>query len=213
VNDYDTSYSATMDYFGQASAILMDHMTEIKPGGRVLDVGVGQGRNALALARAGFRVTGLDTSPEAIKQTRKAAEAENLKIDLLNIDYRDFETDEKFDAILVFGLIQTLSRQQCASLFHRIYTWSTRGSMLMLTAWHVDDPLYQEISELWNKAGLHSFRSSSGEYRTFLPRGVLNDIFLQWKILLFKEYQGPMHKHGDGPEHCHGNIDYVARRK
>jgi len=211
--DYDSIYRDTSDYFGAPSKLLTDHLGLIRPGGRVLDVGVGQGRNALAAARAGFEVVGLDPSVEAIEQTRCAAEAEGLSIELLNIDFMDFDTKRPFDAILVFGLVQLLSRARIASLFHRIYAWSTRDTVLMMRAWHVDDPLYDELSEMWEPAGLHSFRSADGAFRTFLPRGMLRDIFLQWRPHLFEEYLGPEHSHGGGPEHSHGNVDFVAVRK
>ena len=165
------------------------------------------------LARAGYHVIGVDTSQESIDQTRAAAEAEGLDMELHLLDFLDYETDKPLDAILVFGLVQTLTRAECASLFHRIYTWSTRETVLMLTAWHVDDPIYTELSETWEKAGLHSFRSASGDHRTFLPKGQIRDIFLQWRVLHYREYLGPIHGHGDNPEHQHGNVDFIACRK
>lgn len=46
--------------------------------GKVLDLGFGFGRHTVYLARAGFDVYGMDFSDEAIKQTRKELERENL---------------------------------------------------------------------------------------------------------------------------------------
>ena len=45
----------------------------LAPGDRVLDVACGSGRHALALARRGFRVTGVDISTEAIAYARSHA--------------------------------------------------------------------------------------------------------------------------------------------
>ena len=213
MNDYDSVYGDTEDYFGSPNSLLLDHMEQIRPGGRVLDIGVGQGRNALSLARAGYRVVGIDTSAEAIAQTRAAARAENLEIELHQVSFMDYEPDGDLDAILVFGLIQTLSRAECASLYHRIYTWSKRDTVLMITAWHVDDPIYGDLSETWTEVGLHCFRCASGEYRTFLPKGQIRDIFLQWRVHHYREYLGPVHVHGDSPEHQHGDIEFIASRR
>jgi ubiquinone/menaquinone biosynthesis C-methylase UbiE len=44
-----------------------------KPGSEVLDVGTGAGRVALALARLGFRATGIDLSPAMVAAARAAA--------------------------------------------------------------------------------------------------------------------------------------------
>ena len=51
---------------------LADYATELSPR-RVLDLGCGQGRNAVWLATQGHRVTGIDLSPVAIEQARRMA--------------------------------------------------------------------------------------------------------------------------------------------
>jgi len=50
----------------------------VKPGGRVLDIGCGAGREALGFARAGFRVVGIDIAPRMIEAAKVNAEREGL---------------------------------------------------------------------------------------------------------------------------------------
>jgi SAM-dependent methyltransferase len=52
----------------------------IKPDGRVLDIGCGAGREALGLARAGFRVVGIDIAPRMIEAARANAQQEGLAV-------------------------------------------------------------------------------------------------------------------------------------
>ncbi len=211
---YDATYQQHPAYFGtEPEGILVSFQERIRPGGRVLDIGVGQGRHALPLARAGYRVVGIDTSARAIADTRAAAESEGLEIELVQADFLDYFPEAPFDAVLAFGLMQTLSRSGCASLVHRCHMWTEPGSVLMLTAWHVDDPSYDRVRDEWEKVGLHSFRSPAGEYRTYLARGVIRNLFRGWKSLHHREYLGPAHRHGDGLEHRHGVIELVAVRK
>jgi 2-polyprenyl-3-methyl-5-hydroxy-6-metoxy-1,4-benzoquinol methylase len=213
MENYDQTYKSTDDYFGDVSSLLAAHMGEIKPGGHVLDIGVGQGRNALALAAQGFRVTGIDTSAKAIEQCRAAASAQGLDIELHHVDVFDHQATGPYDAILCFGLMQILSRGDNASLIHRIYDWTHPSSALFLSAWHVDDPSYDRIRDSWEKSALHSFVSPDGEYRTYMARNSVRDLFRKWNVVHYNECLGELHRHGEGEEHQHGDIELVAVRR
>lgn len=58
---------------------LLAHLGALPPGA-VLDVAAGAGRNALPLARRGFRVTALDIAPTALERLAGAAAAEGLAV-------------------------------------------------------------------------------------------------------------------------------------
>lgn len=48
---------------------------DLLPGGRALDIAMGNGRNAIYLAKMGFDVEGVDKSPEAMAQARAMAQS------------------------------------------------------------------------------------------------------------------------------------------
>lgn len=52
----------------------------------ILDLGCGTGRHVLALARAGFAVTGIDSAPNALSTTRDRLEAAGLTAELYEQD-------------------------------------------------------------------------------------------------------------------------------
>ncbi|MGH9460041.1 MAG: class I SAM-dependent methyltransferase, partial [Vicinamibacteria bacterium] len=56
---------------------------------RVLDVPCGYGRHSLKLASRGYRVTGVDQSPQMIEEGRAAAVDAGLEIEWRNQDMRD----------------------------------------------------------------------------------------------------------------------------
>ncbi len=73
------------------------------PVGKALDVACGAGRNALALARAGFEVDAIDISAEGLQQARAAAAAEELAIDFIEHDL-----DEPYGFARDYALILVL---------------------------------------------------------------------------------------------------------
>ncbi len=71
--------------------------------GDVLDLACGPGRHSVALAKRGFRVTGVDLSPFLLRKARERARAENVDVEWVQEDMRRFVRPEGFDlAISLF---------------------------------------------------------------------------------------------------------------
>jgi len=81
---------------------------ELLPRGRVLDVAMGFGRNAVFLAEMGFKVEGVDISPEAVNNALKLARDAGVTIKAetadLEGDYRI--TRDHYDVIICFNYLQ-----------------------------------------------------------------------------------------------------------
>ncbi len=74
------------------------------PGGTVprdaLDLCCGPGRTALALARRGVRVTGVDLSPALLAEARRRADEASLAIEWVEADMRDFVREDHYELAL-----------------------------------------------------------------------------------------------------------------
>jgi len=75
-------------------------MVPLPPGGEVLDLACGWGRHSVSLARAGFRVTGLDLSETLLARGRKRAKAAGVQVDFVRGDMREIPWRGRFDAVL-----------------------------------------------------------------------------------------------------------------
>jgi SAM-dependent methyltransferase len=69
--------------------------------GPVLDVGAGTGRVALTLAAAGHEVTALDLEPDLLAALRERAAAEGSDIAIVCADAETFETEQRFNLVIV----------------------------------------------------------------------------------------------------------------
>jgi SAM-dependent methyltransferase len=72
------------------SAIVVETVKGLAPG-LALDAGMGQGRNAVYLAREGWHVTGFDLSAEALKAARANAAAAGVQVEAVKASYADFD--------------------------------------------------------------------------------------------------------------------------
>ena len=93
----------------QEVAFLVDELG-LQPGARVLDVGCGPGRHALALARLGMSVHGVDRAESFLELAREAAREHDLPATFERVDVRGLSYDGAFDAVIClcqggFGLL------------------------------------------------------------------------------------------------------------
>ena len=66
----------------------LERVVEPAPESSILDMGCGRGRHARALAKRGYRVTGVDLSERAIEEAQRRAERERLEVLFLRGDMR-----------------------------------------------------------------------------------------------------------------------------
>lgn len=84
---------------------------KLPPNASVLDLACGAGRHSILLAKLGYKVTGVDLSARLLNEARLNAERENLDIEFIQSDLRQFTASKKFDLVLnlftSFGYFET----------------------------------------------------------------------------------------------------------
>lgn len=106
---------------------------QLLPRGRVLDVAMGNGRNAIYLAKIGFDVEGVDISPEAVSSALELAKKAGVTIKAKVADLEDNYYIEKgaYDAIICFNYLQR-------SLVLQIKDGLRKGGMVVYETFIVD---------------------------------------------------------------------------
>jgi SAM-dependent methyltransferase len=97
----DVFRSGKIQFNKNASKLLQYAIRERKPG-LAVDLGMGEGRNAVFLAGKGWQVTGVDISGEAVKQAKARAAAARVSIDAITDDLDHFDAGRaKWDLIVL----------------------------------------------------------------------------------------------------------------
>lgn len=129
---YNAIYGDSTKVYAAAPNAFLVRMMEGRKPGRALDIGMGQGRNALWLAERGWDVTGIDISDEGVEQARTEAKRRQLRFHAERIGYGEFMYGEaQWDLIV---LCYFLPRELPAKLLRALKP----GGLVVVEGFHAD---------------------------------------------------------------------------
>ena len=120
---YEKLYQSEQYYWGKEPADFLSTLIALKPpkrGMKILDIGCGEGKDAVYMAAKGYTVTAFDLTESGIAKTKRYAEELGVKINAFVDDINTFETDERFDIIYSSGTLQYLRDDRIAPFFGKI---------------------------------------------------------------------------------------------
>jgi SAM-dependent methyltransferase len=107
---WDKVYAARNRIFSERPSELLVRAVADKTPGRALDVGMGQGRNALFLALNNWRVSGFDPSAGGIRQALERARSLGVTIDAAVTTDDRFEFGQERWDLIVVTYVRALTR-------------------------------------------------------------------------------------------------------
>jgi tellurite methyltransferase len=180
---------------------MCDRVIEIiKPGpGRrlkLLDLGCGEGRNAVYFARHGFEVVGLDLSPPGLEKTRKCAEEMGVHVETIHADIVHHQLRETYDVLFSTGTLHYLPPEVRNRRFQNYKDCTSMDGINAFSVF-VDKPFIPRAPDAEGTA--HAYRS-----------GELVGYYWDWEILFSTEEIFDC-KSGGVP-HRHAVNRIIARR-
>lgn len=174
-------YCEATDYFNKKYGMSATHSAVraaegIVPVSKVLDMGCGQGRNALYLGLKGFDVTAVDNNPHAVQNVEELARIEELNVRAFEYDLNAANIQENFDYMVATVVFMFLMPRYVPDVIANMKEHTNPGGYnLIVSAMDTEDfPCPMPFP----------FKFGEGELREY---------YKDWELVEYKEELGSMH--------------------
>jgi ubiquinone/menaquinone biosynthesis C-methylase UbiE len=163
----------------------LNRLAPLAPSGKLLDVGCGEGRHAIAAAKLGFKVTAVDYEPLALERARKFADKAGVggvifkEADVFRLPF----ADSQFDIVLDYGCLHHQKKSAQAAYRESLVRVLKKTGFYILSVFGPQFRLFKGIQRQWHIA--------QGAYRRYFTATDIKSLFLQhFEILELREEKG-----------------------
>lgn len=197
--NYEKWYEGDEYYWGLEPGSFLEDLINLCPPSKdkkVLDIGCGEGKDAVYMAQKGYDVTAFDLTENGIRKTIALANTKGVKLNAYVDDINTFTTDEQYDIIYSTGTVQYLFEENKGGFFEKLNKITRKNGIVYINVF-VEKP-FLELPPDWDK-----------EEKMWKP-GELFMFFADWKVekineVIFEDNSG-------GVPHYHCMDTILCRR-
>lgn len=189
---YDHVYKQPEFYWGRNPNRMVETAVglfpaECRQGRRAIDLGCGEGRDLIHLARHGFEATGVDLSGPGLDKAQRWAAEEGLSVRTVRAGLQEFRLTEPYDLVYSSGTLTYVPPALRAEVFANYKHYTAPGGFNVFNVF-VEKP-YLPTPHDW------------GADEFFFRSGDLPALYWDWEIVSFTEFEfdcnsgGMPHRH------------------
>lgn len=132
VSIYEDEYRIADYYWGVEPNPMCYQVLQLMPPTKrlkLLDIGCGEGRDAVFFARNGYDVTAFDISEAGIEKTIQLAERAGVHVNAFKANLLDYRLDSPFDIVYSSGVLHYIKPEYRREIFDNYKAFTNQGGM------------------------------------------------------------------------------------
>lgn len=187
---YEDEYAHDEYYWGLEPSKLCYTVLALLPPTKplkLLDIGCGEGKDAVFFARNGYLVTAIDIAEPGIEKTKRLADKIKVPVNAYKVNLLDYRLDTSYDILFSNGVLHYLRPELRQEIFSNYQQQTSIGGIHVLTAF-VSKPFIPAPPE--KESNAHNW--ISGELLSFYKNWLIKE---SSEIIFDCHSSGIPHKH------------------
>jgi len=191
ISPYENDYQKNDYFWGIIPSTMCLKILELLPPERqlkLLDIGCGEGKDAVFLARCGYDVSAFDISEAGLEKTKRLADKARVNIQTIRANINDYRLEENYDVLYSSGVLHYMKPE-------------LRDEIMSNYKAHVNDNGIAALHVFIDKPFIKPPPDKTVHSRHLWKSGQLFTYFYDWYIEFCTEYvfdcnsSGIPHKH------------------
>lgn len=199
-------------YWGLKPDTTLKKVIKYAPRGIALDIGAGEGRNSIFLAKNNFNVIAIDAIKEGLIKLKHFANKQNLEINTKTIDIKKFKFSHSYSLIISIAAIDFLKQSEIKQIIKKIKKKLAINGIVYFSVFSIKDPSLNFIKKSkLQPVGKNTFYIPKiKSFKHFFTKNELKKYFNDFKIIYLKEKRIKDTSHGE--PHFHNIIELIAKK-
>lgn len=194
LTDYENRYKTEDYYWGITPNNLCYEIMKLRPPVKplkVLDIGCGEGKDAVFLAKNGYIVSAFDVAESGLEKGKLLAEKCGTYVDFFKANILDFRLTEKYDVIFSSGVFHYITADLRAEVTENLKTHTNENGLHAINVF-VNKPFIRRAPDLERNEDVR-FPWKSGELFTH---------YHDWRFAKMEEIIFDCNSGGKPHQHC-----------
>ncbi|MDR4936930.1 class I SAM-dependent methyltransferase [Rossellomorea marisflavi] len=214
MNSWEKAYRETDNLWGdRVDHSLIEYSSLLNDGEAVLDLGMGEGRNAHYFAAKGHPVTGVDYSSSAVRRCEETGVETGVAMETIVADITQFPVpSSSYSMIILSNVLNFFHPDEIQRIIQKAISGLVVGGMIYIQTFNRNDPAYARNEKMASKVDEGTFyREKNDKYIHFFTKDSLLDYFTGFEVLVVTESYRLDLTHGE--PHHHGIIEMLVRKQ
>ncbi len=213
VSKWDEVYKNVEPPWGLQPDRTLAEYARLVPPGRILDLGIGDGRNGLFFAQSGYEVEGFDISPTAVRRCHERAKTAKLNVRAEVGDVRTVVIlRERYSLIIAAWVLNFFKKSEAEAIIGKMKWGLKKAGLVYSVVFSLDDPGYQRARETLAAVEEHTFYTPKFDSAVhYFTKEEILTAFDGLKVIYCAEGTKLDLEHSE--PHYHGFIEYVGERR